>query len=240
MSTFDICLFGAIEIRHRGIQLTQFRSQKALVILAYLISNNRPVTREYVAGLAWPDREQSQALGLLRRTLYDLNNKLPGCLITDRRTIQFRPMVPITIDVHNFAALATQDDPVAWVQAVTLYRAPFGEGAYLNDAPELENWLLREQERWQQHVVHLLDRLIVWYTAKAAYGAALHYARRLVALEPWCEEAHCQIMWLLARTGQISAALAQYRRCRQALWTELAVEPTATTQALYANLQAMP
>lgn len=240
MSTFDIRLFGAIEIRHKGVQLTQFRSQKALTLLAYLISHDRPIMREFLAGLTWPEREQSLALGLLRRTLYDLSSKLPGCLLIDRRTVQFRPMVSVSIDVHTFAMLAAQDNPAAWAQAIVLYQAPFGEGIYLNGAPELENWLLREQEQWQQHVAHLLNRLIVRHQAEGAYEVALHYARRLVELEPWREETHCQIMWLLVRTGQTSAALAQYRRCRQALWTELAVEPTATTQALYANIQAMP
>lgn len=59
MSTLDIRLFGAMEIRHQGELLTDFRSQKALALLAYLICVDRPVTRDYLAGLAWPDMAQS-------------------------------------------------------------------------------------------------------------------------------------------------------------------------------------
>jgi DNA-binding SARP family transcriptional activator len=44
-------------------------------LLAYLICENRPITRDYLAGLAWPEMEQSQALGLLRRSLHDLNSQ---------------------------------------------------------------------------------------------------------------------------------------------------------------------
>ncbi|MEZ4735852.1 MAG: hypothetical protein R3E79_52855 [Caldilineaceae bacterium] len=44
MTPLDIRLFGAIEIRHQGTLLTDFRSQKALALLAYLICQDRPVT----------------------------------------------------------------------------------------------------------------------------------------------------------------------------------------------------
>lgn len=239
MTPLDIRLFGAIEIRHQGTLLTDFRSQKALALLAYLICQDRPVTREHLAGLAWPEMEQSQALGLLRRTLHDLTSKLPECLVVDRRTVHFQPATPVTIDVQTFVTLAAHPDPAAWGQAVDLYRAPLLEGVYLDNAPELENWLLRAQEQWQQQVVALLDRLIAQHTREGSYDRALRYARRLVALEPWREEAHCQVMLLLARTGQVSAALAQYQTCRQTLWAELAVEPAQATQALYARLQSI-
>lgn len=238
MSTLDIRLFGAIEIRRQDALLTDFRSQKALALLAYLICQARPVTREHLAGLAWPEMEQSQALGLLRRTLHDLTSKLPDCLVVDRRTVHFQPATPVTIDVRTFATLAAKEDPAAWAQAVDLYRAPLLEGVYLDEAPDLESRLLREQEQWQQQMIALLDRLIAHHTATAAYPNALRYARRLVALEPWREEAHYQVMLLLARTGQISAALAHYGLCRRALWAELSVEPGPRTQALHARLQA--
>lgn len=78
MTTFDIRLFGAIEIRRDGELLTDFRSQKALVLLAYLISENRPVTRDYLAGLGWPEMEQRQALGLLHRSFHPVSSVSAG------------------------------------------------------------------------------------------------------------------------------------------------------------------
>lgn len=98
LSPIEIKLFGSIEIVRDGEPLTDFRSQKALVILAYLISAGRPITREYLAGLAWPDTSQQQALGLLRRTLHDLASKLPGCLVVDRRTVCFSVGSTVSVD----------------------------------------------------------------------------------------------------------------------------------------------
>lgn len=239
MTNLEIRLFGAIEIRYQGTLLTDFRSQKALALFAYLICVDRPVTREYLAGLAWPDTEASQALGLLRRTLYDLTSKLPNCLAVDRHTVHFQPAIPVTIDLRDFARQVTQEDPSAWAQAAELYRAPLLEGLYLDNAPELENWLLREQERWQGEVVHLLNRLVAYHTAQAAYREALHYTQKTLTIEPWREEAHRQAMLLLARLGQSSAALAQYERCRQVLQRELAVAPAQETERLRTRIAAI-
>ena len=239
MTAFDIRLFGAIEIRRDGALLTDFRSQKALILLAYLICENRPVTRDYLAGLGWPEMEQSQALGLLRRSLHDLNSQLPGCLQMDRRTVHFSPNTPTTIDIHQITDLIMLNELDGWAAAAAFYRAPFLHGIYVDDAPELESWLRHEQERWQQMAIQTLQRLTQHHTETAAYALALGYVQQLLALEPWREEAQRQAMLLLARTGQISAALAQYERCRQTLQAELAVEPDPETERLYAKIKAM-
>ena len=239
MATFDIRLFGAIEIRRDGLLLTDFRSQKALVLLAYLICENRPVTRDYLAGLAWPEMAQSQALGLLRRSLHDLNSKLPGCLAIDRRTVHFSPTTPTTVDIQTFMTLMAANDLDGWTTAAACYRSPFLQGIYVDDAPELESWLLHAQEQWQQVAMQALERLIQHHTESSAYALALGYVQQLLALAPWREEAQRQAMLLLARTGQVSAALAQYKRCRQILQTELAVEPAPVTEQLYTRLKAI-
>jgi predicted ATPase/DNA-binding SARP family transcriptional activator len=239
MTPLHIRLFGAIEIRRDGEPLTDFRSEKALVLLAYLVSEDQPVTRDFLAGLGWPDVGQSQALGLLRRSLHDLNGRLPGCLAMDRRTVRFRVDAPVDVDLRHFARLLAQDGVEAWEEAVALYRAPFLHGVYVDDAPELERWLLQEREHWQQALILALDRLVGHYAKCTAYPQALGYARQLLKLEPWREETHRQVMLLLARTGQVSAALAQYATCRQTLWDELAVEPALETETLCARIRGM-
>lgn len=65
---------------------------------------------------------------------------------------------------------------------------------------------------------------------------ALSYAQRLLALDPWSEEAHRQVMLLLARSGRFSDALKQYGVCRQVLRSELGVAPSAETARLYTRI----
>lgn len=66
--------------------------------------------------------------------------------MVDRRAVHFQPTTPVTIDALRFIDLVAQNDLIAWAQAVELYRAPFLDGVYLDNAPELESWLLCEQD----------------------------------------------------------------------------------------------
>jgi predicted ATPase len=56
-------------------------------------------------------------------------------------------------------------------------------------------------------------------------------------LEPWWEEAHQQLMRLLALSGRRSEALAQYHRCRRLLAEELNVAPSPETTDLYEQIR---
>ncbi len=79
---------------------------------------------------------------------------------------------------------------------------------------ELENARMAWEWAAEQGQV---ERLLRGHVALGAYEAAIPYARRWVALDPPNELAHCQLMELLARVGQRSAALQQYQFCRQTL-----------------------
>jgi predicted ATPase/DNA-binding SARP family transcriptional activator len=237
LASFDIKLFGAIEITRDGQLLTDFRSQKALAILAHLISEGRPITREYLAGLAWPEVEQSRALGLLRRSLHNLSSQLPDCLEVNRRTVFFKPDAPATIDTRHFVDLAAQAEITGWEAAADLYRAPFLQGVYLSDCPTFEHWLISEQQHWQDQADALLDRLIQALSDQGNYASALNYANRRLVLAPWREATHRQVMRLLLYNADRSAALAQYDRCVAILADELGVEPEPETQALYEQIQ---
>ena len=52
-------------------------------------------------------------------------------------------------------------------------------------------------------------------------------------MAPWDEGAHQVLMRNYYQNGQRSQALAQYNRCRQLLWDELGVIPSAETEVLY-------
>jgi DNA-binding SARP family transcriptional activator/predicted ATPase len=240
MTTFDIRLFGAIEVYRDGQAVSGFRSQKTLALLAYLIVEDRPLTRDYLAGAFWPETNQAEALGHLRRALHNLSRLLPGCLEIDRRTARFRPDAPAVVDLYRLAALVEQGDSDALVQAAALARAPFLEGVYLADCPEMDIWIATRQERWRQQVASLLESLVETYSRQGDYERALPYAQQLVALEPWREVYHRRLMRLFAQTGRRGDALKQYERCRRALGEELALPVSAETLTLYERIVHAP
>jgi predicted ATPase len=84
-----------------------------------------------------------------------------------------------------------------------------------------------------------LHTLAAHYAGRGEAGraAGIEVTTRLLALEPWREEAHRQLMTLLAQGRQRGAALAQYETCRRVLAEELGVSPGAETTALYERIR---
>lgn len=69
------------------------------------------------------------------------------------------------------------------------------------------------QERLRGTAVFVLATLAAQQAHAGELAEAIAAQRRILELEPWREESHRDLMLLLARRGQRSAALAQYKIC---------------------------
>ncbi len=121
--------------------------------------------------------------------------------------------------------------------ALDLYRGGFLEGFTLKDCPAFDDWSAIIREHLQQQASALLSRLAELYEQSKEYDKAIENARKLLELEPWQEDAHRQLMRLLAASGQRPAALAQFEACKRSLKSELGVEPSAETVRLFENIR---
>jgi hypothetical protein len=108
----------------------------------------------------------------------------------------------------------------------------------VRDAPLFDEWVAEQRERLRLLAVSALQLLADAYTQQGNTTAASATLNQLLALEPWREEAHRQLMLLLAAGGQRSAALAHYERCRRALADELGIAPSEETTALLERIWA--
>src|SRR6478672_2055870 len=149
--------------------------------------------------------------------MYNLRVKLPAgepLLRSSHLEIGLHPEADCWVDVEAFEEalhLGTERavDPQHLSAAVQLYRGEFLAGFFVRDSPAFEDWLLTEQVRLRDSVVEVLHRLIDSYRRRGEYRFGVHYARRLVALEPLSEEAHRELMRLCSLAGQRNRALAQ-------------------------------
>jgi predicted ATPase/Tfp pilus assembly protein PilF len=123
-------------------------------------------------------------------------------------------------------------------QMADLYGGSLLEQFFLSDSSTFEEWATLQREWLNREVMEALDHLTNYHERRGDYAQARVYAQRQVQLEPWREEAHRQLMRLLALDGQRSAALAQYQTCRRTLAQELNVEPTAETRLLAEQIRA--
>jgi predicted ATPase/DNA-binding SARP family transcriptional activator len=253
MTASKLCLklLGGIQITNGQLPVTGFVSRKAQVLLCYLAVTGRPHTREALAGLLWGEMPETDAKMNLRQALANLRKLADPHLVITRQTVAFNQQNPYWLDVETFTRCLEevqwqQNQPItaelatSLAEAVALYQGDFLEGFHVGDALAIEEWMLGLRERLRELALQGLYALSTYHLTRREYAAGLDYTTRLLALDPWREEAHRQLMLLLARNGQHNAALAQYRTCCRMLAEELGVEPMAETTALYKRIQAMP
>lgn len=235
--TLTFRLLGGLTISRAGRPVSGFHSRKEQALLCYLAVTGRPHRRPFLAGLFWGDWPERRALGNLRRALTHLRAVAGDHLLITRQTVEFDRASDYWLDVEEFEGKVDKDTSRQGLRdAADLYRGDFLAGFYVKGCPAFEEWVLAEQERLRTLALLALRRLVAQHTARGEHEAGILYARRLLALDPWREEAHRELMQLLALTGQRSAALAQYYQCRHTLHANLDVLPDEQTETLYRRI----
>ena len=119
-----------------------------------------------------------------------------------------------------------------------MYGGDFLDGFVVRSAPEFEEWMLAQREHWRELALRALHTLSECALQQGDYHASVDAARRILTLDPWREEAHRQLMLAYVRSGQPSAALAQYEVCRRVMLKEFNAGPSAETTALVERIRA--
>ena len=251
-----VSVLGPLEVTWAGQPLI-FATAAARGLLAYLaLDEHHPHSRELMATLLWPDQPPSAAYTNLRQTVARVRKAFPdtadvsSILVSTPQTLDFN-RAAATIDVvvfdqllhacaaHDHADLARCLPCIERLQqASALYRGEFLHGLSLQHSQPFGEWLLLKREGLHRQALELLHTLTQHYEAAGDYNQMRQYAARQVALEPWREEAHIQMMRALAYSGQRTAALAHYETSRRILEQELGIEPGAELQALYERIRA--
>ncbi len=237
-ANIELYLLGPVLVKNNGKPVVGFESRKALALLCYLAEQNQPVSRDELTQIFWGNKSTERGRSNLSRVLHNNTRLLPGCLVITRETVQFAPSVTTFVDVNFFRELIMRKGIAALLEAVALPHGDFMEDMVIANCAEFDNWLTTEQEMWRQQIAMGLSTLIAHYRNSGDYEQGLEFALRLLRLDPWREEAHREVMMMLALSGQRTAALAQYEKCCRILNTELGVAPSAETTALYYRIRA--
>jgi DNA-binding SARP family transcriptional activator len=246
MARLTLSLLGPFQATLDGEPAIGFESDKVRALLAYLaVEADRPHSRDKLAGLLWPEWPDRDARNNLRYALSNLRQVIkdreatPPFLHISRQSIQFNGDSDAWNDVITVDRLLKAPRPTVQEleETVDLYRGEFLEGFSIGDSVPFEEWVLFKREQLNRQMLSALRHLAATYEERGEYSRALPYAWRQVELEPWQEQAHRQLMRLLALNGQRGAALAQYETCRQALAEELDVEPAQETTRLYEQIR---
>ncbi|MEZ4866272.1 MAG: BTAD domain-containing putative transcriptional regulator [Caldilineaceae bacterium] len=247
VETLTLRTFGAVTIALQSApvasssavtpneQRLQFETRATEALLIYLACQGRPLSREVLAELFWPDRTQKQARANLRVALHRLRQKVAPYLVVTHHSVEINPDTAFALD---FALFETHLAAGRLSAALALYIGDFLEGFYLDGSSTFEQWALLERERLRTLAIAAYQQLISQTAAAGQLDSAIASAQRLLQLDPLHEPSHRQLIRLLAQTGQRSAAIAQYEICCHLLSSELALSPDESTTNLAAQIRS--
>ena len=159
MPAYALYLLGSPRIERDGVPV-DVDTRKAIALLAYLAVSGTPHQRDSLAGLLWPDYDQTSARAALRRTLSALNKALDNKgLQVSRESLLFDPNSAIHIDLIEFRSLVEQvrqhhpaNQPVCDTCLALLAKAEkaaagrFMEGFNLRDSSPFDEWQFFQNE----------------------------------------------------------------------------------------------
>ena len=256
----EIRCFGRAQVLLDGSELTRFHSNKAKALLLYLaVESNRLHERSHLAGLLWPDytegrarRNLSQALTTLRKLLGDGEREQPFLSI-DTHTIGLHLDHAVLVDAEQLAAKISavehhpHENDVAercascaqtLREAQAIYAGPFLDQFILEDSSLFEQWMGERRAEHEKQIIEVCHRLSRQMASRREYADAIAAVEQWLKIQPWQEEAHQQLMRLLALKGDRVQALAQYDVLGDILMAEWGVPPSAETDDLYDRILA--
>jgi DNA-binding SARP family transcriptional activator len=99
-----------------------------------------------------------------------------------------------------------------------------------------DEWVVVARERFRQLRLHALEALSQRLTAAGRIPQAIEAGLAAVAAEPLRESAHRTVICAHLSEGNPAEAIAQYRKYRRLLRTELGIEPSRRMEELMASM----
>lgn len=242
------CVLGPLDLTVAGQRILKWNSLKARTVFEYLVIQvGRPVRREVLMELMWPDHSVDSARNNLNAALYSLRNTLDqhgrkiqyilyrdGCYLPNPELMWWIDRTEFLTTLQH-AELARRGDHFqqamnAYLRATRLYRGPLFEDDRDSD------WYLPEQRRLKELYLQALENLAKMHFDQRDLAAAIQFGQLAISADQCCEPAHRLLMRCYALQHQQQLVSRQYQICSAALHDELGVSPGAGTVQLFHSL----
>ncbi len=203
--------------------------RKHLALLVYLaLSPSRRRTRDHLLGVLWAEQPESSARHALNQAVLRLRRALGENRLHSETDALALNDVHLDVDALRFAAGAerTPDD------ALALLRGDFLEGFHVEDAPEFDDWMTRERERYRALAASALVAAGERRLTLGRFAEAGDAARRALALTSRSEPAIRLLMLAAALAGDAATALTAYHEFAGRLEQEVRESPGRALTAL--------
>ncbi|MEM7128515.1 MAG: tetratricopeptide repeat protein [Chloroflexota bacterium] len=230
-------LLGEFSVTRQGNLLTKFYSDKVRALLAYLVVEaEQSHSRAKIAGLLWPEQDETkarqnlrQALAQLRKSLREKENPIPY-ILANQQTIRWNPESPYALDVSAFEQAMETSNGAA--TALKWYQGDFLDGFFVDDSAAFEDWMLIQREQLRHDALAAFEMAVAQHEYQEEYAEAQRLALRWRAIDPLQEDVYQALMRCALAQDDPNQTLAYYERCVEVLSTEMGVPPNGETVAL--------
>lgn len=234
---FSLQLLGGAVLQGEAGPVTGRAAHKRRLALMALMAaaRGRPVPRERILGLLWPESPTASGRHLLSESLTVLRRELGDDAFISRGDDLLLNREIVDSDLEGFEGAVEAGDNV---RAARLYAGPFLDGFYVADAPEFERWAEGERERVARMFASVLEDLAVACEASRDARGAAEWWRRLAAHEPYSSRVSLRLVQALTAAGEREAALLHAGVHAALLREELGTEPSLDLQTYVEGLRA--
>ena len=229
-----IRLLGQFSLRVEN-EFVLIPSRPAQSLFAYLALNPGLIhRREKLAGMLWPDATEENARGYLRSALWRIRKSFQGSevergdyLATTDMEVSFRESSKYNIDANQVLERKPSSE---WTlegleEAVSSYEGELLPGFY-------DEWIVIERERIHAAYEHKMRVFLDQLLESRQWEDALNWAEHWITKGYAPEAAYRGLMIAHVGMGDLSSAIAVYRRCQDSLSRDLGVEPSEELRSL--------
>ena len=229
-----------VRINGKPVALSQWRTLSVRDLFFFFLSSSRPLSKEEIGEVLWPDIDPLRLKLRFKNNLYRLRRALgQDVVLFENNLYLFNRRLDYEFDVEEFdmhlsqAKIAANDeDRIFHLDAAS----GLWHGLYLQDVDAA--WVWSERRRLESACLDALHQLADLYHLAGDRESALKVCRQALEVNPCLEDFHRKAMRLHADLGDRLAVIWQYQACREALRSELDIEPSEETRALYEQLSA--
>jgi DNA-binding SARP family transcriptional activator len=243
-------VLGSFRLALAGHVVETSNGGKSLRVLKYLLSHrDRPVPKEVLIDLFWPELDVDSVGRSLHQAVYTLRKTLrigaddTQHVVFENGAYMMNPELSVWCDLDVFessvAAGRVAEMEGRMVDAIAdlscaerCYR-----GDYLADSP-YEEWAIGDRERLRLQYVDLANRLADLLFDSDDVDAAVAVSQKLLRHEPCDDATHRRLIRCYGLIGQRNLVIRQYRAyvdCAERLY---GLGPSPETTALYRSLIA--
>jgi ATP/maltotriose-dependent transcriptional regulator MalT len=234
--------FGRTQVRVKGELVTpsKWKAMSAKELFFYILAASRPLTKEEIGDTFWPESDTNQLKLSFKNNLYRLRHAIgQDVIIFEDNLYRFNHYADYEYDVENFTThLRKAKEAVEIIDKIVHLRAAtqLRKGPYLQDLDG--TWILPERERLEQAWLEAMKQLAESERQIRDLQAAVQTCHEALKVDTCREDIHRLAMQLHYELGERLAIIWQYQACCKALRSELDIDPSEETEALYRRLAA--